>query len=122
MTWEIFETVYAVAGRSGLDYRLVLCIIHVESRFKNVKSMKNKNGTRDFGLMQVNNCHRVLAEPLDIVSNIRFGCRYLFFCFRGGTIADAIRRYNQGLNGKREKYNNWRYVAEILNKYIEVKK
>ena len=122
MTWEIYETVYATARRLGIDYKLVLCIIWRESNFKNVKSKKNKNGTHDLGIMQVNNCHRVLAEPMDIVSNIRFGCRYLFYCFRSGTIADAVRRYNQGLNGKRKDYKNWRYVAEVLNKYIEVKK
>ena len=122
MTWEIYETVYATAGRLGLDRKLVLCIIWRESNFRNVKSKKNKNGTHDLGIMQVNNCHRVLAEPMDIVSNIRFGCRYLRCCFRGGGIADAVRRYNQGLNGKRKDYKNWQYVAEILNKFIEVKK
>lgn len=97
---------------------LAICIVDTESKGRNVISKKNKNGTRDYGRMQINSVHMPICPTklLNDKINSRIGFWYLSKCYRKsrGYLPDCIRYYNQGLNGKKKKYRNWRYVRKVL--------
>lgn len=97
---------------------LALSLINAESKGKNIISKKNKNGTRDYGRMQINSVHK-LNNPRKLLNdkiNSKYGFWYLSKCFNKsiGNIPYAIRMYNQGLNGKKKHYKNWKYIEKIL--------
>lgn len=105
----------------GVSMRLATCLVQTESHGKIVVSKKNENGTRDYGRFQVNSVHKPVntRELLWDRTNSRYGFSYLSKCIRKDHLPDAIRLYNQGLNGKRKNYKNWKYVGKILGCYIQ---
>lgn len=103
----------------GKNTALGIAIIHTETRGKNVRGRKNKNGTYDYGLAQINEVHvsdvRVLYNP---AVNIRYMYMYLNKCLNtSDNIFDAVRKYNQGVYGKSHLYKNWQYVVKVVKNY-----
>ena len=110
-----------------VDIKLICSVIYAESSGRNLQGSKNRNGTNDHGYMQVNDVHlrneddvRVLYNP---AVNIEMGAKYLSKCLKKakGDKLHAVRMYNQGMYGNPQKYNNWRYVSNVLNNYIKAK-
>jgi Transglycosylase SLT domain len=113
---------YNLYKKRAAEYRiplnLALAVIHAESRGKNVISKKNKNGSRDWGRMQVNSIH-MKRNPRLLLNdkiNSRVGFWYLSAAYKksGYNLKETVRLYNQGLAGKRSNYKNWKYVTSIL--------
>ena len=126
-----YRLIYKYSKVHDVSPKLVCAVINVESSGKNVISRKNSNGTRDYGIMQINDTHLESSffesknDLLDVEKNIAFGCRYLGLCSVKATknnvvsYTDVIRLYNQGINGNREYYKNYNYVLKVYNNYIE---
>lgn len=55
---DIQEFLYTTCEESGLNYHTILALIWNESRFDQNAIGYNSNGTRDNGLMQINDCNR----------------------------------------------------------------
>ena len=104
-----------------IPIELALCLIDAESSGRKIISRKNRNGTRDYGRFQINSCH-MPDNPRQLLNdtvNSKYGFSYLKKCLlkSSGNLKEAIRMYNQGLNGTRKYYKNWNYVEKVLMCY-----
>lgn len=118
---RISAKVEEVSQKYSIPKELILAIIKQESNFNPRAYNKNKDGTEDRGLMQVNYQHNLrlmkeygIADPdqlYDIETNIELGARILYENFqRFGNWTMAVKAYN-GL-----KANNWDYVKGVFEK------
>ncbi|WPM32573.1 lytic transglycosylase domain-containing protein [Hydrogenobacter sp. T-2] len=118
---RISAKVEEVSQKYGIPKELIYAIIKQESNFNPKAYNKNKDGTEDRGLMQVNYQHNLrlmreygITDPnqlFDIETNIELGARILYENFqRFGNWAMAVKAYN-GL-----KADNWDYVRGVFEK------
>ncbi len=118
---RIRAKVEEVSLKYNIPKDLILAIIKQESNFNPRAYNKNKDGTEDRGLMQVNYQHNLrlmreygITDPnqlFDIETNIELGARILYENFqRFGNWAMAVKAYN-GL-----KADNWDYVRSVFEK------
>ncbi len=118
---RIWAKVQEVSQKYSIPMELILAIIKQESNFNPMAYNKNKDGTEDRGLMQVNYKHNIrlmkeygIDNPdglYDIETNIELGARILYENFqRFGNWIMAVKAYN-GL-----KADNWDYVKSVFKK------
>lgn len=102
---------YALCDEMQVDYDLILAVMWKESRFQTDAVHVNSNGTRDSGIMQINDINSEwMAQKLEITDlmdprqNIRAGVTIIAgFVHRYG-IHDGVMAYNLGEAGmKRAK-------------------
>lgn len=118
----------------GVDVNLVRAIINQESS-GNVNAVnKNKNGTTDHGLMQINSCnHTWLSQELGItdfmdpVQNIQAGCYILgLLSHKYSDKHQILMAYNMGETQMRRLWRQGirssRYSREVMDRYLELKK
>lgn len=128
LTKSIYIYVRDESKKYDISISLIFAIIDVESQGRNIISKKNKNGSKDYGLMQVNSVHEKYPRKLlNIKYNIKKGISYLNDCFNMSQkryghvhITTIIRLYNQGFNGKVKYYKNWKYVDKIYNNWRKI--
>jgi len=100
LTQELYYTITKYSKKYNVDKVLICALIQHESNGRNVRSRRNRNGSRDYGLMQINQIH----SPKNIYAlnnkdtNIRIGVWYLSKCLRKsrGNIKRACIFYNAG--------------------------
>lgn len=124
MNEKLYNIIKKYSTKYDIDYRLVCAVIDTESKGRNITSRKeNNDGTRDHGIMQINEKNigyyfKTIDDFYNIDKNIKFGCKYLSDAYeKSGYYKSTIRLYNQGLNGKKHRYNNWKYVTKVIRKY-----
>ncbi len=111
----------------GIPKEILTAIVSVESGFNPRAYNKNKDGTEDRGLMQVNYQHNLalmkeygITDPeklYDPEINIEIGARILYENYKKfGNWVMAIKAYN-GL-----KADNWDYVRKVLSKAVELRR
>jgi soluble lytic murein transglycosylase-like protein len=123
------QNVPALVEKASLKYgipkEILMAIISVESGFNPRAYNKNKDGTEDRGLMQVNYQHNLslmkeygITDPEQLYNpelNIEIGARILYENYkRFGNWIMAIKAYN-GL-----KADNWDYVRKVLSKGLRI--
>ena len=116
------EIIVRESLKRGVDPALTCAVIQAESGGQNVVSRRaNWNGTRDWGLMQVNSVHCPTnpRKLLNVGYNIQKGTWYLSRCVKkaSGNIKRIPMYYNGGLGAKCYKYKNWKYVYRVLKYY-----
>ena len=96
--------------KNGLDYPMILAIMWRESRFTIDAVNLNKNGTKDSGIMQINDINRGwLAEELgvedlmDPKQNIRAGTEILGRFTRKYGQHNALLAYQYGETGMKKR-------------------
>ena len=120
------SNISALIVKYGIPKEIITAIISVESSFNPMAYNKNKDGTEDRGLMQVNYQHNLalmreygIIHPNQLYNpeiNIELGARILYENYkRFGNWVMAIKAYN-GLNA-----NNWDYVKKVFEKIAEFK-
>lgn len=119
---DLFYIINYEGLNNGIDAAFICAIIDAETEGKNVVSKKNRDGSRDYGIMQFNSKNIKKGDEwkfLIPMHNIKYGVAELRECISAssGKIDDTIRFYNQGKNGKKEKYKNWKYVQKVFNNY-----
>jgi len=118
---SIINKVEEVSFKYSIPKELILAIIKHESNFNPKAYNKNKDGTEDRGLMQVNYQHNLklmqqygISDPdqlFDVDTNIELGARILYENYkRFGNWVMAVKAYN-GL-----KADNWDYVRGVFQK------
>ena len=118
-TTDIDALIERASLRYGVPKEIIRAIIQAESGFNPRAYNKNKDGTEDRGLMQVNYQHNLalmkeygITDPnqlYDPAINIEIGTRILYENYkRFGNWVMAIKAYN-GLNA-----DNWDYVKRVL--------
>ena len=91
----------------GIPETILLHLIETESNFNPNAINYNKNGTIDYGLMQLNSSNIeyftwkfndfVPFDPMNVKDNLFIGCAYLYYLYEyTGTWYDAIWAYNAG--------------------------
>jgi soluble lytic murein transglycosylase-like protein len=125
-TPNVLALVEKASLKYGIPKEILMAIISVESGFNPRAYNKNKDGTEDRGLMQVNYQHNLglmkeygITDPEQLYNpelNIEVGARILYENYkRFGNWVMAIKAYN-GL-----KADNWDYVRRVLNKASELR-
>lgn len=107
------------ARRQGVPEYLALAVAAQESGFNNVAvSKKNKDGSRDHGVFQLNDRYHKLKNVYNPIENIRYGIGMLKAGLKKnkGNIAKTLSDYNAGANAKgdaRAKGNA--YAQKVIN-------
>lgn len=119
------------ASKAGFDWRLIFAIIKVESNFKVFAVNTNTNGSRDYGLMQVNErnlqfVNQTATSIFNPESNIDSGVKLLADARQslGDTLTTQrlISAYNQGApKTLRDGIRNFAYVAKVSLWYFVYK-
>jgi len=126
-TPNVLALVEKASLKYGIPKEILMAIISVESGFNPRAYNKNKDGTEDRGLMQVNYQHNLglmkeygITDPEQLYNpelNIEVGARILYENYkRFGNWVMAIKAYN-GL-----KADNWDYVRRVLGKVSELRR
>jgi len=126
-TTSIPALVEKASLKYGIPKEILMAIISIESGFNPRAYNKNKDGTEDRGLMQVNYQHNLslmkeygITDPEQLYDpelNIEIGARILYENYkRFGNWVMAIKAYN-GL-----KADNWDYVRKVLSKVSEFRR
>jgi soluble lytic murein transglycosylase-like protein len=114
---KLYSKIEYYAEKKNLHPLFICAIIQRESNGKQYATSFLKAR----GRMQVRDMHlpkkiRHLTHLLynDDV-NFNLGCAYLKICANKakGNIDETCRMYNQGSNGNKTKYKNWKYVQDI---------
>lgn len=113
--------------RYGVDPHLLYAIAKTESSLNCRAVNKNKNGTRDFGCMQINETHLPrlskygigIRELFDPCTNISVGAWILAENFaRHGVTWDAVGAYNAGGKKNLTQHNKrMGYAWKVFEKY-----
>lgn len=127
LTLSFYNKIHYKSLKHKLDPALVCSLIHSESydrkyrhTLKKMQAAISVAGARSF--MQVMPVH-YKGNPKDLHNvdlNFRLGMRYLRRCIlvSKGNLHEALRKYNQGINGNRSRYAGWiSYVRVILRRY-----
>lgn len=124
LTLEIYEIVVRETYKK-VPYTHIISLIKHESNFTITAIHHNKNGTTDYGIMQINstNYKGDYNDLFNPVINIRLGVSIYRDCYIAakGDRETSFRFYNAGRNNKKENYTNWTYVRGIIS-YIELAK
>lgn len=122
-----------LADEAGMDLGLLYALIDVESSFDCGLVSHNRNGTADYGCMQLNDStwpglaaaagiqH---ADPLHPEENLRMGIGYLAGLYRTyGSWVAALSAYNMGDNGlariRRETGSSASKYSELVRRRAE---
>ncbi len=123
---EIIKIIMDEANAQGVDPDIILAIAEHESGMRNnAISPKNNNGSRDHGVMQLNDKYHKLKNPYDPHENIRYGIKHFkgLLAGTGGDVARALSNYNAGAGatGKaRQQGNNYaRKVMALIPNFNE---
>jgi soluble lytic murein transglycosylase-like protein len=117
----------------GVDSDLVKAVIGKESSGDPAAHNRNRNGTHDRGLMQINSCNfEWLSEELGITDfyeprqNIRAGCYILgLLSKKYDNVHRVLMSYNMGESRTRQLWKqriySSRYSREVMSKYRELR-
>lgn len=111
----------------------LLAVSYTESRFKGNLSHRNKNGTHDYGLMQINSIWSNPAKKMgynwnkiktNSCTNIMFGSHILKLNFkRLGSWQSAIGAYNAGFSKtKKAQKRRQRYFNLVMKHRLIAKR
>ena len=123
--YEVAFHSYYISKKYDIPLELTLSIISVESNFTNVISRKNRNGSRDYGYMQINNfAHPEVSSKrlMKIEINIEVGVKYLQYCLKvsNNDLATAVKMYNAGVSRIKKGIvpkSTQKYCSKVLNSY-----
>lgn len=114
MNMSYFNAIYFHSWKIGIPIDDICAIIKEESNGR--QYVVSWAGA--IGLMQVMPFHNKGDKIglTDIYTNIYLGTKYYKWCllYTKGNKREALRVYNAGPGGSRERYKNWAYVDRIL--------
>lgn len=104
---EVTEAIIQIAIEKNVPVNRAFGIAYAESEFnpRAVNGRHNANGTRDWGLFQLNDGHRPSWSQEDffnIRANAREGLSYFKQCIETYDGIVAVAAYNRGISGVRE--------------------
>lgn len=138
MPIEHQKFLYQLCKENDLDYIKTLAILKHESQFQSNLTHKNKNGTTDYGYMQINTVNvkdysQVLGlanNPLDPYINLRMGVHALS-TLKGGyehqgqsgrQLYESVQSaYNKGVYGYKKHGKATRYIQRTDNELAWIK-
>lgn len=124
-SFAFYECFFDAGKRYKVDPYLLAAIAKVESNFNPKAVNLNRNGTEDYGIMQINSYWiRTYKIPMEWIENpcynIHFGAMVLRRCLdlKGNDLYLAIDCYNRGSRASRNSH----YVLRVYESYTRIKK
>jgi len=120
---QIQQQITAAATAAGIPPSLALAVAQIESGFDpNAVSPTNSNGTKDYGLFQINSSNFSslgLTNPLDPTQNINAGVGLLSQLYNqyGGDLTQVLWAYNAGpgsVSSGNMPTSTQSYIPEVL--------
>lgn len=122
-----YECFHKASERYSVPLELLYAIAKVESNFNPKAVNTNRNGTTDYGLMQINSSwfpklekdfgvtgQRIISDPC---TNVYVGAWVLATNFhKNGRIWNSVGAYNAGF-GERGRWNRSTYVSKVKYYY-----
>ncbi len=122
-SYAFYECFFLAGKRYAVDPYLLASIAKVESGFNPKAINRNKNGSIDYGIMQINSYwimrYKIPFEWLkEPCYNIHFGAMVLRNCIdiHRGNLQLAIDCYNKGARAS----GNSLYVLRVYNSYKKI--
>ncbi len=118
-SFAFYSCFFDAGKRYGVDPVLLIAITKVESNFNPRAVNVNRNGTRDYGIMQINSSwlerYRIPKEWIfEPCYNIHFGAMVLRRCMEQyKDISHAVDCYNKGSKAK----GHGAYVERVFRNY-----
>ncbi len=119
---NVTQAILSEAEKNNIPLSLAFSLAHTESNYKVNASNKNKNGTIDRGLFQLNsNSFPNLTETdfYDPFTSAKYGMSHLKFCLNtAGNEVSALAMYNAGTNRVRSNstpQTTLNYVGNIIS-------
>ncbi len=118
-SWAFYHCFFDAGKRYGVDPVLLISIAKVESGFNPRAVNVNRNGTRDYGIMQINSHwlekYKIPKEWIfEPCYNIHFGAMVLRGCMETSkNISLAVDCYNKGSKAK----GHGVYVEMVFRNY-----
>lgn len=122
LSYELQQYTFQRCQESGLEYEMVLAIMWRESLFQPYAVGVNKNGTKDSGLMQINDINRGwlsehgISDLLDPYQNIDAGTLILSQYFSKYNENMALMAYQYGEQGMLNKVEEGMTTNELTEK------
>lgn len=119
LSFAFYHCFFDAGKRYGVDPVLLIAIARVESNFNPRAVNVNKNGTKDYGIMQINSSwlerYRIPKEWIfEPCYNIHFGAMVLRRCMeKYKKISHAVDCYNKGSKAK----GHGAYVESVFRNY-----
>jgi len=120
--WTINREIIENSIKYDIPIHISFAIAWHESRFNpTAVSPPNRDGSRDWGLFQLNDSYRNWTQNqfFDIPTNVEEGIRHYRWCLdQTGDIIPALQAYNAGLSRvlqNRAPKSTLQYVENILN-------
>lgn len=110
MSWDLQKYTYDICVKKGLEYELVLALMWRESRFQTDAVGVNTNGTKDSGIMQINDVNKQwlldqhgIDNLMDPIQNIYAGTTMLSGFTSKYGVHDGLMAYQYGESGMKQK-------------------
>jgi len=123
LSFAFYHCFFDAGKRYGVDPYLLVAIASVESGFNPRAINRNKNGSVDYGIMQINSHwlkkYKIPTEWIwEPCYNIHFGAMVLKRCMdaKKGNVKLAIDCYNKGDKAR----ENSEYVLKVYKKHARV--
>lgn len=118
--------IYKLSKDKKVPYELILGVMKTESDFNPKLSHKNKNGSIDFGIMQINTVHKDLCKQLGITDlfdpyqNTKVGIELLANIYKNyPNVHKATMVYNMGEFGAKRNWKVGRGTTTYSRKVVK---
>jgi len=119
---EELSCIYMSAYLYKVNPLLLLAIAKTESGFNRYAINKNKNGTIDYGMFQINssNLNRLKIHPSHVINNICYASKIAAYILSScistyGNTWRAVDCYNKGKNAKNTSWYVWKTYKNLIN-------
>lgn len=130
LSQEELSCIYASAYSYNIHPLLLLAIAKTESGFNRHAINKNKNGTTDYGMFQINssNLNKLKIHPSYVMSDVCFASKIAAYILSScmstyGNTWKAVDCYNKGKNAKNTSSYVWttyKNLISISNQHPEI--
>lgn len=125
LSYALQHYTYQACVEAELEYELVLALMWRESRFQTDAINVNTNGTKDSGIMQINDVNKEWLEEqhgiddlLDPVQNIDAGIIMLQTFVEKYGIHDALMAYQYGEEGMKRQIERGVTTNDLIKKLM----
>jgi soluble lytic murein transglycosylase-like protein len=122
LSQEELSCIYTSAYSYGVNPLLLLAIAKTESGFNRYAINKNKNGTIDYGMFQINsnNLKRLKIHPSYVVNNVCYASKIAAYLLSScmvtyGNTWKAVDCYNKGKNAKNTSWYVWKTYNNLIS-------
>jgi soluble lytic murein transglycosylase-like protein len=119
---EELSCIYMSAYSYNVNPLLLLAVAKTESNFNKYAINKNKNGTIDYGMFQINssNLNRFKIHPSYVINDVCYASKVAAYVLSSciatyGNTWRAVDCYNKGKNAKNTSWYVWKTYKNLIS-------